>query len=465
MRQFGLKLKQSTHFWLDKYLTSHTLDYKQVIGIIIPILVDTAFLVVMSLFNTAMVSSSGVAAISAVNMVDSLNIFIISVFIALATGGTVIVAQYKGSGNMSMVSKSATQAISSVALASLIIGLLVIGLHEGMLNLLFGNAETDVMTNAKIYLIGSCLTFPFYGLYQAVVGVLRGVGETKVCLWLSIIMNLTSFLLNLVFITALDMGVVGLVISQLVARFIGMASAMVYMFRFSHTIVVKLADMFRLDWSIIKRIMYIGVPFAAEQLFFNGGKLLTQIYIVQFGTLALTVNAISGSISLLFQIGASSLSVAVVTVVGQCIGRRDIQDARKYIKAFLILSSASFLVMNALILPLFPFIMQLFSPPEEIVPEIFRLTLLMAVAQPILWSISFITPSALRAAGDSTFTSIAALLSMWLIRVVLGYILGVSLEMGIFGVWLAMVIEWGFRGAVFMWRLRGNKWYAHKLID
>ncbi|WP_374018084.1 MATE family efflux transporter [Paenibacillus thiaminolyticus] len=450
--------------YIDKYFTGESLDYKQIIAIIIPILVDQAFIILMSLLNTAMISSSGVAAVCAVSMVDSLNIFIINVFVAVATGGTVIVAQYKGSGNNEMVSKAAAQAISAVAILSVFISAFVITFHTPALNLLFGRAEADVFQNARIYLIGSCITYPFIAIFQAVTGALRGVAETKACLGLSLIMNVTFLCLNVLFITILDMGVIGLIISMLTARILGMAASMIYLLKFNQTLRFRIQNALRLNFPILKKIMFIGVPFAAKQMFFNGGKLLTQTFIVQLGTLAITVNAISGSISLVFQIGANALSIAIVTVVGQCIGRRNIADARKFVKSFLGLSVAFFLIMDIILLPMFPLIVKLFSPPAEIIPDIFSLTLLIAVAQPLFWSFSFITPSTLRAAGDSNFTSISSLLSMWLLRVVLGYVLGITLGFGIMGVWIAMITEWVVRGSVFMWRFKGEKWYSRQLI-
>lgn len=440
------------------------MDYKQIIAIIIPIFVDQAFIILMSLLNTAMISSSGVAAVSAVSMVDSLNIFLVNVFVAVATGGTVIVAQYKGSGNQEMVSKAAAQAISAVAILSLSISAFVIVFHTPTLNLLFGNAEAEIFENARIFLIGSCISYPFIAIFQAVSGVLRGVAETKACLGLSLIMNLTYLGLNVLFITVFDMGVIGLVISMISARVLGMVASLVYLLKYNQTLRFKIKNALKLNFSILKKIMFIGLPFAAEQMFFNGGKLLTQTFIVQLGTVAITVNAISGSISLLFQIGGSALSIAVVTVVGQCIGRREIEDARKFIKSFIGLSTVFFVVVTAIIMPLFPFIVRLFSPPEVMIPTIFSLMVLIAIAQPILWSLSFVMPSALRAAGDSKFTSMSSLLSMWLFRVILGYILGITLNLGIMGVWVAMVSEWSIRGFVFAWRFKGDKWYRHKLI-
>ncbi|HEY4389756.1 MAG TPA: MATE family efflux transporter [Paenibacillus sp.] len=456
--------KRKSVFLLNKYFTGEVLDYKQIIAIIIPILVDQAFIILMSLLNTAMISSSGVAAVSAVSMVDSLNIFLINVFVAVATGGTVIVAQYKGRGDNEMVSKSAAQAISAVAIISVFISAFVVIFHVPTINLLFGRADADVLQSAKIYLIGSCISYPFIAIFQAVNGALRGVAETKACLGLSLIMNITFLALNVLFITVLDMGVMGLIISMLTARILGMVTSVIYLLKYNQTLRFRIQNALRLNWNILKKIMIIGVPFAAEQMFFNGGKLLTQTFIVQLGTLAITVNAISGSISLLFQIGANALSIAVVTVVGQCIGRRNIADARKYVKSFLGLSTVFFIIGDIILLPLFPLIVRLFSPPAEIIPTIFQLTVLIAIAQPLFWSFSFITPSALRAAGDSNFTSISSLLSMWLLRVILGYLLGITFGFGIMGVWIAMVTEWVVRGSMFMWRFKGEKWYSRKLI-
>ncbi|PRX61959.1 putative MATE family efflux protein [Cohnella sp. SGD-V74] len=464
MKRTASALRGRADFWLNKHFTGKSMDYKQVFGITLPIFVDTSFIVLMAILNTAMISSSGVAAISAVSTVDTLNIFIISVFIAVATGGTVIVAQYKGSGNRDMVCRAAAQAISAVTAFALLISVAVILFHKQTLGLLFGGVDEDVFHKATIFLVGSCISFPFLAVQQAVGGVLRGVGETKASLVISVIMNLAYFLLNFVLIKGFDMGVVGLSISLIAARAIGAAASFVYLLKYNHTLHFTMKRLFKLDVGILKKILFIGLPFAAEQMFFNGGKLLTQTFIVQLGTLALTANAIAGSISMLLQIGGSTLSVAIVTVVGQCIGSRDIEDARKFIKSFLGFSVVLFLLLTGIILPLFPLLMNLYAAPDEIVPSIFHLVLLISIAQPLMWALSFVLPSALRAAGDSKFTSFSSLLTMWLFRIILGYILGITFGMGILGIWIAMVAEWGVRSVIFGLRFKGDKWYKHKLV-
>lgn len=459
-----LRLRERRNGFLEKHLSGETMDYRQIMALFLPILVDQTFIIGLNLVNTAMISSSGVAAVSAVNMVDALNIFLINVFVAVATGGTVVVAQYKGSGNDLMVSRASAGTVTSVALLALAIGLLIIGFHNPILQVLFGSASPDVLDSARTYLLGSSISFVGLAIVQAVCAALRGIGKTRASLALSLIMNLLYVLLNIVFITLLNMGVIGMTVAVNIARFVGAICALYYLFRMDVTLHIRMRDLFHFPLSMLRKIMFIGLPFAAEQMFFNGGKLLTQVFIVSLGTYAIATNAISGSLAMVFQIPAVALSLTVVTVVGQCIGRGHIEDARKFIKSFLWLGSILLALIALILMPLFRPLVGLFDPPAEIVDDIFLILLINAIIQVPLWPISFILPSALRAAGDSKFTSMTSMLTMWLFRVVLGYVLGITLGLGILGVWLAMNCEWGVRGAIFLWRFRGKKWFEHKLI-
>jgi putative MATE family efflux protein len=457
--RFGLQA------FLEKYLSGESIDYRQIFTLFIPILIDQAFILCLNLVNTAMISSSGVAAISAVNMVDSLNIFLISVFVAVSTGGTVVVAQYKGSGNDLMVSKAAACSVSSVSLLALSISLVLILFHNPLLKLLFGTAEADVFTNAKTYLIGSSVSYVGIAIVEAVCGALRGIGRSRESLVLSLIMNLSYVLLNIIFISILHMGVHGMNIAVNVSRFSAAAFALFYLIKMDTSLHIQIRDIVYFNFSMLKKILFIGLPFAAEQMFFNGGKILTQVFIVSLGTHAMAINAIGSSIAGVLQIPSNALSLTTVTVIGQCMGRRNIEDARKFTKSFLWLSSFSFVLMGLIMIPMFQPLVGLFHPPADIVNDIFIIVLICAIAQIPLWPISFLLPSALRAAGDSKFTSVTSMLSMWLFRVVLGYVLGIVLHFGIIGVWLAMNIEWGVRGFIFLSRFYGEKWYRHRLIE
>ncbi|KWX87858.1 multidrug transporter MatE, partial [Paenibacillus riograndensis] len=336
-------------------------------------------------------------------------------------------------------------AVSYVSLMAVDSGLVGSVCHGALLHWRFGAGSPEGRANARTYLIGSSLSYLGIAVMEAVCGALRGIGRTRVSLVLSLIMNFSYVLLNFVFINGLHMGVFGMTIAINTSRYLAAVCSLIYLFRLDSSLRVKIRDLLALNWAMIKRIMFIGLPFAAEQMFFNGGKILTQIFIVSLGTYAIATNAISSSLAGVMQIPANALSLTLITVVGQCMGSRNTKDARKFVKSFLWLSSASFALMALLIFPVFHPLVSLFHPPEEIVRDIFIVFLINSIAQIPLWSVSFITPSALRAAGDSKFTSVVSMLSMWLFRVVLGYVLGIVLNMGIIGVWLAMNCEWGVR--------------------
>jgi len=463
MAESNIRIKRGNAL-LEKYLSGRSIDYRQIIALFIPLLVDQIFIVGLNLVNTAMISSAGVDAVSAVNMVDSLNVFLLSIFVAVATGGTVVVAQYKGSGNSIMVSKATAGSASAVSLLAAIIGIVMIAFHNPLLNVLFGSAEPAVMELARTYIIGSGLSYLGLAFVEAVCGALRGIGRSRASLALSLVMNLPYVGLNLLFINVLDMGVFGMTLSVNISRYFAAACAVYYLIKIDAELRIRIRDFFTVGFDMLKRIFTIGMPFAAEQMFFNGGKILTQIFIVSMGTYAIATNAISGALAGVMQIPANALSLTLITVVGQCMGRRDVKDAKKLTKSFVILGSFFYVIMGLIILPLFHPLISMFNPPAEIVDDIFLIVLINTIAQIPLWSISFMIPSALRAAGDAKFTSLISMLSMWLFRVVLGYILGIVLNMGILGVWLAMNAEWAIRGGIFIWRFTGRKWYRHKLI-
>ena len=451
--------------FLDKYFSGASINYHHIIALFLPILVDQAFVVCLSMINTAMVSSSGAAAVSAVSMVDYLNLFILNVFIAIATGGTVVIAQYKGSNNEEMVEKSAPQALFIVTVVSFAVSVVLIVCHNLILTGLFGKAEEAVMANARIYFLGSCISYPFYAMLQSVCCSLRGVSETKASLMISLIANSSLVLLNALFIKGFQLGVLGLSVSLIVARVIGSAVGICYLVKFNQTLHFKIRNIFRLDFSLQKRILWIGIPFSMEQMFFHGGKILTQTFVVELGTMPMTVNAIANSLFPILQIPANALSLTIVTVVGQCMGAKNVADSRKFMKSFVGLAAASFVVMPLILVPLLPVILPLFAPPPEIVGDIYGVLWIAALGQPLFWPLSFICPSALRAAGDSKFVSISSLITMWTVRVVLGYVLGITLHFGLNGVWAAMVLEWAVRSTVFTIRFRGTKWCRHRVID
>lgn len=450
--------------YYQKHFSSPLFAPKDVFQLTLPIIVDQSFVIGMSLLNTAMISSAGIAAVSAVNLVESLNIFFISVFIALATGGTVMVAQARGKHEEQLVERSGTGTLTVVFGLALLLATFILLFHRPLLTGLFGGSSPAVMANAKIYLIGSMLSYPALAIVEAACGILRGVADTRASLFLSAFTNIGYVLLNLLFIQVFHWGIVGMSVAINIARLLGAILSLWYLTYQNDSLHFSFKRLVPIDFPLVKKVLKVGFPFAAEQLFFNGGKILTQIFIVQLGTLALSANAIGGSLTMLLEIIPGSLALALVPIVGQSIGANDQKSVQKFWRSFLGLASISTLLTSGLLILAYPIIIRLFNAPKAVEQQVFLLLLLVSVARILVWPISFITPSALRAAGDASFTSIVSLITMWSIRIILGYLLGITFHYGLIGVWLAMCVEWGIRGIIFTFRMKRGKWRTKKII-
>ncbi len=451
--------------FMKKYFDSQTMSYHTVLSIYIPLLIDQAFVSMMTVVNSSMVSSSGAEAVSAVSMVDSLNFFLTNLFIAIATGGTVVVAQYIGKGDKRKASRTISQAVTSSVLIAVIVAAVIIIFSKETLGLLFGKADQLILDNALIYLIGSAISYPFYAVYQASAGALRGLGDTKASMMMSVAMNVIYLLGNIVFIEFMGLGVLGVSISMVISRICVSIFALIYLIFKRADLKVQAKDFFTLDMGLQKSILYIGIPAGTEQLFFNGGKILVQTFVVMLGTMSITANAIGMNVMSMWQIPANAIQLASITIAGQCVGAGRPDEARKYLRSLNRTARLVCLVMILILWPLTPWILGFFNPPDEARTKIMFLMIFPVVGLLTTWAPSFITPSILRAAGDAKFTTVAALISVWTVRVGLGYVLAIICGLDIYGVWLAMILEWGSRAAIFTWRFKGNKWEQHKFIN
>lgn len=435
-----------------------------VVSLVIPVVVDQFFLVAFNFINTSMISSSGTAAISAVNIVGSLHFFLVNLFTAVGLGGTVLISQYVGRRDHKQLSKVTSGTVFGAVLMALLVTVTMLLMRDTVLHLLFGSAEAQVLANAKIYMTGLLLMYPMQAVVEGTNGSLRGVGRTKSSLKLSLLMNAIYIVCNFILVSMLRMGVTGLAISVNISRFIAMLFAFYTLYVNQGLFRLKKKDFTRPSFAIIRRVITVSVPFAAESLFFNGGKIIIQMMIVSFGTNVIATNAIASSWIQLSEIIPNALVTSLVPIVGQCIGQRNIKDARKLTKSFVLLGMLAFIVVDLSLLPFFHLGMGLFHPPAEIIPNIFQLYLIALTMHFLTWSVGFILPAALRAAGDAKFTTVTSLLSMWIFRIGMGFLFGVVLGYGLTGIYAVMTVEWGVRGTIFLLRFRGKKWYQHELI-
>ena len=408
---------------------------KDLSRLILPLIVEQFLAVTIGMADTVMVSSVGEAAMSGVSIVDTLNILLINLFSALATGGAIVTSQYLGRGERKNANAAARQLVFSTAFLSLVIMALCLVFRRQMLYGIFGHAEQDVMANALMYFLVTALSYPFIAVYNAGAALFRSMGNSRVSMLTSIVMNAVNIIGNAVCIYGLKMGVLGAALPTLLSRITGAVLIMFLLRDNRHPIFITQLTHIRPDWSMIKRILGIGIPNGLENGMFQIGKIMVQSLVTSFGTVAVAANAVANSVGGIPQIPAVAIGLAMVTVVGQCVGAGDYDAARRYIIRLSKYSYLSMFLTNLpFVLALTPIIGCFNLHPET--AEVARQVLLSNSACMIfIWVPSFTLPNGLRAANDVKYTMTMSVLSMWIFRVGFSYILGQYLGLGLLGAW------------------------------
>ena len=308
--------------------TQHLFTNKQLRTLLVPIMVEQLLSSLMGTADTMMVSNVGSAAISAVSLVDAINILVIQALSALAAGGAILCSQYLGSQNLKKAKRSAEQVLFVMLVLSCSLSLLCLIFRFPLLRLIFGTVDTDVMANSQIYFFFTLLSFPFIGLYDAGASILRAQNNTKGPMTISILSNFLNIGGNAILIFVFGMGVAGAAISTLVSR-IFCAIVVIWQLRNpAEQIYVRNYFSIRPDWSLIKRVLFIGIPSGIENSMFQFGKLAIQSTVSTLGTVAIAAQAMTSILEALNGIAAMGVGIGLMTVVGQCIGAKRKDDER-----------------------------------------------------------------------------------------------------------------------------------------
>lgn len=451
--------------FLERQFGSMLFTYKKIFMMLIPLILDQFFINIIGLVTTAMISSSSQESVSAVSMINPLSLIIWAVFSAISVGGTVVVAQYKGSGNEAKIKDAAGQVMLATFLVAIVSCVILVGFSDVLVNRMFGAADPIVINKARGYLIGVAISQIFLSLYMGAFAVFRGMGATKICLRLTIIINVIHLFASMLFLNVMHLDIFGTTLSLNIARLIGSVVAVWILMRPKSILRIYPQNIFKIHRPILKSVFKIGIPFALEQVFFNGGSMIVQTYIVHLGTINIAANAIANSaFSILYSAGLG-VGILATTIVGQCIGADDDALARYYGIKMVRLGTVFSLVSIIVLFPLMPVILNLYQAPEETLSIIYRLLLIGIIPMPFFWSYSYVMPCVLRSAGDATFSSMVSLITMWVVRVGLGYIFTITLGFGVQGVWICMGFEWAVRALIFYLRYQSGVWLSKKATN
>jgi putative MATE family efflux protein len=439
-------------------------DKRYLFGLIIPLVIDQTLALTVGMIDTVMVAGAGESAVSGVSVVESINVLLIGMLSAFATGGAVVAGQYLGKGDREKGRHAAKQLVTAITLFASAVTVLCLALNKPALSLFFGTIEPEVMDSARGYFYATAASFPFIAMFGASAALFRGMGNSKLAMMNAIVMNILNVAGNYVFIHVFGLGALGAGLATLIARMVAAISMMHTLRNPYLEIHVRSYSPKDIDMQMIKRILKLGIPGGLENSFFQIGKIILTRLTVTMGTAAIAANAVAGSIASVAIIPGSALGLAITSVVAQCAGAGEYDQADRYIRFFMKLVFGFMAVTNAAILLFGKAILGIY----RLSPETFEIALSLVTVHGIfaafIWPLSFTLPNVFRASGDVRFPMVVALVSMCVCRIAFSYIFAYGFGLGALSIWLAMILDWIVRASFFVRRFLGRKWRNFKVI-
>ena len=435
------------------------------VALLLPLIAEQALSVTIGLADTLMVSSVGEAAVSGVSLVDSFNTLMIQVMSALATGGAVVTSQYIGHREPKNAKAAAAQILFVLASFSLVVAAVVVVGRHAILRGIFGSIDADVMRYAETYFLLSALSYPFIGLYNAGAALFRAQGNSKISMLSSLVMNVINIGGNAVLIYGFGMGVLGAALASLVSRAV---SCLVVLWLLQRPACPLRGDGLRAlapDGGLIRRILRVGIPAGIENGMFQIGKLSVSSLTSTLGTAAIAANAVANTASTFLNIPANAVGMAALTVVGQCLGAGEKEQAVYYSRRLLLTAYCGAWVMNlSAFLFANRFVISLFNLSPEAQTMALQVMVWFNFVSLFFWPSSFTLPNILRAAGDARFTMAVSILSMWVFRVGFCYVMVLGFHGRLLSIWMGMFLDWVFRSLCFFVRFVRGRWMEQSVI-
>lgn len=444
----------------------HMFSNRMICSLLIPVVLEQLLNSIMGTADTMMVSNVGSAAISAVSLVDSINVLVIQAFSALAAGGAIICAQYIGQKNKEKANESARQVLFIITAISVAVSLICLVFQKPLLRLIFGSVEPAVMRASEIYFFYTALSFPFIAAYDSAASIFRAQDNTKGPMIISMISNVMNIAGNAVMIWGFHMGVAGAALSTLISRIFCAVVVIIQLRKEKEGQEIVVRDYFEIrpDWSMIRRILGLGIPSGIENSMFQLGKLAIQSTVSTLGTTAIAAQAMTNILENLNGIAAIGVGVGLMTIVGQCLGAGRQDEAVYYIKKLCVIAEVIIIISCLGVFALTKPITILGGMEKESADMCFHMVMWITIVKPLVWIMAFIPGYGLRAAGDVKFSMIVSCCTMWACRFCLCVFLIRVMGFGPMGVWIGMFADWTLRGIIFTWRFHSRKWLQHKVI-
>lgn len=413
-------------------------------------------------FMISQYSQPSVAAVGNGNQIMNIIIILLTV---MSTATTILIAQYLGAKNQEKISEVCTVSLLFNGLFGLISSVLLITFHRQLFAWLQVPAEIMDETSTFFSIIASGIVVQ--GLYFSFVASFRGYSWMKTTMVVSSIMNVLNIFGNWLLIYGFwnipAMGVAGVAISTTISKVIGLV-IIYYIFRKYLGVKISLKYLKPFPWESLKRILYIGIPSGGETLSYQLSQTTIMKMVNVFGLIVINTKVYVAIAAMFAYIYALAISAAMQIVVGYLIGSNKFDEVGKKVWYTMRISLLACTGLTVLLYLGSDYVLGIFTTDTEVL-KLGKTILFVEIFLEIGRAINIVMVRALQAAGDIKTPVTVGIVCMWSIAVGLSYILGVVMEMGLVGIWIAMATDECVRAVIFIYRWRSGAWKKRKLIE
>lgn len=425
----------------------------------IPAVIENFFQTILGFVDTYFVSKLGLVEVSAVGVTNAVLAIYFALFMAIGVAANVRIANFLGANLPEKARHISQQSLVLAILFGLLTGVITLFFAEPLLKLM--GIESNVLEAGSLYFRIVGIPSIFMSLMFVLSAILRGAGDTKTPMKISIIINIVNAVLDYVLIFGIlfipEMGIVGAALSTVFARVIG-SIALIYYLNRSKVLAFRM-DYWKLDKVHLMELTTLGAPAAGERLVMRAGQIVYFGFVVALGTNAFGAHQIAGNIEVFSYMIGYGFATAATILVGQQIGAGNLDEARRYAKLTTILTLASMSVLGAMLFFLGEWAGRFFTEDQEVVRNIGTALKISGVFQPFL-AVLMVLTGAFQGANNTKFPMYLTAIGMWAVRTLLVFLLGIKLGWGLAGVWIAIGIDIAFRAVVLVIQFQRGKWMA-----
>lgn len=437
---------------------------KEIMQLAWPALIEQVLISLVSMVDMMMVGALGTEALASVGLCTQPRFVMLACFIALNVGTTALVARMKGSGDQEGANRVLRQSLLLTVLLSVILS--VVGVVFAPHLIRFMGAEEATFGPAVDYFRIQMAGFIFTAVGLNISAAMRGVGNTRIAMYMNVAANLVNVVLNYGLIYGRlglpRMEVAGASLATVIGTVVSFGMGLYVVLNGKQYLAVRWGESFRPHWETIKRILRIGIHAMLEQLAMRVGMLMYTRTVTGLGTVVFATHQVALNIlSLSFTTGMA-FSMSATSLVGQSLGAKRKDMALLYASQVQRIGVVVAVAIGAVFFFFGGPLVSLYNDSADVISQGAQVLRIVALLQPFQCS-TFIYAGALRGAGDSKWPALSVFIGILLVRPLCAHAMVQWLEWGLIGAWVALVVDQMVRMGIVAARFHSKKWLNIKV--